>query len=237
MEVSGRDARGPRDAVPITVDGGVAMSSPRPARAPRGWHSRGYLPHFDAGEENTQFVTFRLADSVPAKVLAGWIQELLGRPERERELELRRLIETYLDSGYGACHLRHPAIAELVEGAMLHFDAKRYTLHAWVVMPNHVHVVFTPAVGESLSSIVHSWKSFTSKQANTILGRDGQLWHEDYYDRFVRTESHFQIVVDYTENNPVGAGLCREPSDWQYGSAFRRGALAGGTPVVPGGTA
>src|SRR4051812_34050291 len=98
------------------------MSAHQPKPEPRGWHSRGYLPHFDAGEEYTQFVTFRLAHSVPADVVNGWVQELRDRPEQEREIELNRLIEKYLDTGYGACHLRDQRIAELVENALLHFD-------------------------------------------------------------------------------------------------------------------
>lgn len=199
------------------------MTEPDPTpQFPRGWHSRGYLPHFDAGEAYTQFVTFRLADSVPASVVAGWQQELLDRPKVERENELYRLIETYLDAGYGACHLRDPRIAELVESAVLHFDGSRCFVHAWVVMPNHVHVVFTPAEDVSLSSIVGSWKSFTAKEANKRLGRGGTFWKSDYYDRYVRSEQHFDHVVEYTENNPVSAGLCIRPEQWRYSSAYHR---------------
>ena len=202
------------------------MSSTRPGTEPGGWHSRGYLPHFDAGEGFTQFVTFRLADSVPAAVLDGWEQELRDRPEQQRREELQRLIEKYIDTGYGACHLSVPAVAALVEGAFLHFDRTRYTLHAWVVMPNHTHVVFTPAKGHSLSRILHSWKSFTANRANEILGRGGPFWHEDYFDRYVRNEHHYHRVIEYTENNPLAAGLCREAEEWRYGSASLRGPRA-----------
>src|SRR6202021_2860938 len=87
---------------------------------PRGWHSRGYLPHFDGGDEFPQFVTFRLSDSVPNKVLNGWQEELRGKPELVREQELRRLIDLFLDSGSGDCHLQKPIVAEVVEGALLH---------------------------------------------------------------------------------------------------------------------
>lgn len=197
---------------------------PRPAAGPRGWHSRGYLPHFDAGGEFTQFVTFRLADSVPGPVIAEWQDELLCRPDAEREEELHRLIETFLDTGHGACHLRDPRVAGLIEGGLLFFDAARYALHAWVVMPNHVHALFTPARGWGLSDIVASWKSFTSKEANKLLGRAGRFWQEDYFDRYVRNEHHFVRVVEYIEPNPVKAGLCAGAGDWPYGSA-RRGRV------------
>lgn len=208
-------------------------ATPKPS--PRGWHSRGYLPHFDAGQEFTQIVTFRLADSVPNHVIAKWQDELLCRPETERETELHRLIETFLDTGWGACHLCDQEIASLVEESLLFFDGTRYALHAWIVMPNHVHTLFTPITGWSLSKIVGSWKSFTAKEANQVLGRMGQFWQEDYFDRYVRNEHHFHRVIEYTECNPVAAGLCAEPSGWRFGSAHRRlGGCAAGTAALRG---
>ncbi len=185
----------------------------------RGWHSRGYLPHFDAGQELPQFVTFRLADSMPAHVVASWQEELLAHPETERDAALHRMIKSFIDSGYGACHLQNPQIGAIVETAILFFDAERYRIHAWVVMPNHVHTLFTPEPGYSLSDILGSWKSFTSKEANKLLGRTGKFWQEDYFDRYVRNEYHFQRVVWYIENNPVNAGLCTDSSDWLFGSS------------------
>jgi REP element-mobilizing transposase RayT len=214
--------------------GSTQRSPLAPKNTPRGWHSRGYLPHFDAGNEFTQFVTFRLGDALPAHLHAGWQKELLCRPEAEREAELHRLIEEFLDTGYGACHLRDPRVGSLVEGAILFFDGERYRLHAWVVMPNHVHALFTPVKGWSLSDILGSWKSFTSKEANKLLGRAGQFWQEDYFDRYVRNEHHFYRVVEYIELNPVKAGLCGEASLWPFGSARRRLAHAGETPALHG---
>jgi REP element-mobilizing transposase RayT len=204
---------------------------------PRGWHSRGYIPHFDAGASFTQFVTFRLADSVPHGVVERWQVELLARPEAEREAELHRLIEAILDEGRGECHLRDPRIGSLVEGALLFFDGARYRLHAWVVMPNHVHALFTPDEGWSLSEVVASWKSYTAKAANKLLGRSGRFWQEDYFDRYVRNEHHYARVVEYVECNPVKAGLCTEAGDWPFGSArLRSVARAAETAALHGET-
>ena len=188
---------------------------------PRGWHSRGYLPHFDGGSI-PQTVTFRLADSLPKEVLERWENELATMPEVRASRERRQRIERYLDSGAGRCWLARPEIAEMVEGALLHFDGQRYRLHAWVVMPNHVHALFTPLPDEALSDILHSWKSFTSNAANRLLGRGGEFWYPDYYDRFIRDEKHFGRAVDYIEMNPVKAGLCKRPEDWPFGSARLR---------------
>ena len=63
------------------------------------------------------------------------------------------------------------------------------------------------------------FKSITAHRANQILDREGKFWHEDYWDRYIRNERHYQKVVEYIDNNPVKAGLCRMPSEWQYGSA------------------
>jgi putative DNA methylase len=73
-----------------------------------------------------------------------------------------------------------------------------------------------------VSSLVHSWKSFTAHQANRLLTREGAFWQADYFDRFIRDEEHYRRVIEYIENNPVKAGLCARPEDWTYGSARRR---------------
>ncbi|HEY1192001.1 MAG TPA: transposase [Gemmata sp.] len=184
-----------------------------------------------------QTVTFRLADSVPANVVSMWLEELTAHPRAEREQKIRKLIGAYLDTGYGACHLRDPRIGAMVEAALLFFDCQRYYLHAWVIMPNHVHALFTSAPGWELSAILGSWKSFTAKEANKVLERTGRFWHEDYFDRYVRNAEHFALSVDYIERNPVKAGLCGAAGDWPFGSArFGSVADAAGTAAVPGRT-
>ena len=90
---------------------------------------------------------------------------------------------------------------------------------AYCLMPNHVHVILVPSTTVSLSSIMHSIKSFSAKEANRILGRQGRFWNNDYFDRFIRDEAHFNRTVEYIEMNPVKARLCSKPEDWPYGSA------------------
>jgi REP element-mobilizing transposase RayT len=177
----------------------------------KGWHSRGYLPHFDSAE-TVQFVTFRLADSLPRAV----VEALSELPDSFAHIDQR------LDTGLGSCWLREPAIAELVEDALLHFDGERYRLLAWCIMPNHVHVVVEPVGGSTLAAIVQSWKSFTAKQANRRLSRSGSFWHQDYYDRYMRSENHLETTIAYVENNPVAAGFVSTPDAWRWGSGRLR---------------
>lgn len=89
-------------------------------------------------------------------------------------------------------------------------------------MPNHVHVIVEPLGGNTLSAIVQSWKSFTAKAANRRLCRSGSFWHQDYYDRYMRSENHLETTIGYIENNPVKAGLAPTPEAWRWGSARRR---------------
>lgn len=176
-----------------------------------GWHSRGYLPHFDR-PGSIQMVTFRLADSIPAAKLIEFTETRVADSAR------RQHIEDWLDAGYGACYLKDQRVACSVESALLHFDGIRYQLLAWVVMGNHVHVVVETLGEHELSDVVHSWKSFTSNEANRLLVRRGRFWQPEYFDRLIRDERHLEAAIRYTEGNPVKAGLVESPGDWPFSS-------------------
>jgi len=199
--------------------------------APRGWYSRGYVPHFD-NYHALQFITFRLADSLPQSKLEQLEQELRrdNLPQSKKDVEKRKSIELWLDAGYGCCALSHPAVANIVQGALLKFDGRRYLLISWCIMPNHVHVLIDPR--ESLSKIVQSWKSYTGrwalrKNAELELGvPGGKFWMRDYWDRFIRDQRHFEQAIDYIHRNPVKTGLCSGPGEWQWSSAWARRAPA-----------
>ena len=196
------------------------------------WHSRGYLPHFDQGEI-TQSITYRLYDALPAKVVAQLEEQAFDDPRR------RELVDRWLDAGHGAQILRRPGIAKLVVRAWHYFDGSRYRLHAWCVMPTHVHVLITPVGPHTLRSIMHSQKSYTAKailaqfpgsadvppafgpKAGETPAVPGSrsVWHADYFDRFIRDASHYRAAVDYIHQNPVKAGLVRHAVDWPWSSA------------------
>ena len=186
------------------------------ATTPKGWYSRGYLPHLDT-PGLVQSITFRLADSLPNQVI-----ERILAATTDDDLERRRRIEEYLDAGQGACWLRRPDIAHIVEQALLHFDGARYRLLAWVIMPNHVHVLIETKRDYPLAKIVQSWKTFTARESNLLLQRSGRFWERDYFDRYMRDEAHLQAVIAYIENNPVSAGLVAKAEEWPFGSARRR---------------
>jgi putative DNA methylase len=185
---------------------------------PKGWHNRGYLPHFDGGEIY-QFITIHLGDSMPVSVWRRWKLQLEAEKDEDAKTILRIRYEKYLDQGYGNCYLRQSHIADLVQESLLHFADNRYKLQAWVIMPNHVHFMITPLSSWELSDVIQKFKSFTSHEANKTLRREGKFWQEDYFDRYIRDYEHFADTVSYIENNPVKARLCKKHSDWPWSSA------------------
>ena len=88
-----------------------------------------------------------------------------------------------------------------------HFDGDRYILHAWVIMPNHVHLLVSMAAGIRLEKVIASWKRFSANQIQQRRGTIGGIWQKDYFDRLIRNEGHFRNVVRYIRNNPVKGNL------------------------------
>lgn len=190
--------------------------------------SGAYLPHWTR-EGATYAVVFRLGDSLPAVKLAQ-LHRLREAFEHARsnltastegllmakEIALRNLYseraDALLDAGAGECYMRNDECAAIVANCLLHFAGHRYVLHAWAIMPNHVHVVFKPHRGFTLSSILHSWKSFSAKQLNAQLKRSGPIWQKESYDHLVRGSEDFAHHVGYTLRNPESAGL----KDWPW---------------------
>jgi REP element-mobilizing transposase RayT len=200
-----------------------------------GLHFRGQLPHLKR-EGAVYFVTFRLADSLPAHEIArlkderrivmeqarGARSPLPWHDEQELLAWYCEKVEWLLDARHGGCWLSKPAIADAVARSVAFFSGERYQLHGWVVMPNHVHAVLWPTPGHTLSSILHSWKSFTSKAGNKLLGRSGEFWQKESFDHLIRDDAERVRLVAYVENNPVKAGLCKRAEEWPWSSAYHR---------------
>ncbi len=188
------------------------------------------LPHWEM-EGGTYFVTFRLADSLPGAVFEKIKirrQQKLAEAVRKKgrltqDLRTRiydfysEKIEAYLDSGKGDCFLAQPECAGIIAGSMHHFDGERYSLYAYCVMPNHVHVVFKSMPGHKLAKVMHSWKGFSARMINRQLGRTGRLWQPEYFDRLVRNERELGAKVEYVVGNPVRAELEGWKWVWQWG--------------------
>lgn len=179
--------------------------------------TRNRLPHWQQGDVWV-FVSWRLGDSLPKEKLdllreerETWLnhhpQPWDEAQESEYHERFSRQIDDWLDQGSGSCLLKDPGNAAIVADALRHFDGDRYQLAAFVVMPNHVHVLFQPLGQHALADIVKSVKGFTAREINKRLGRQGPLWQEEYWDRLIRSEQHFFKVLEYIHENPRKAKL------------------------------
>lgn len=167
-------------------------------------------------------MTYRLADSLPADVLLQLETELRLLPRDQRDPERRKRIDAWLDAGHGSCALCQPEAGACVVDTWRHYAGERYDLIAWVVMPNHVHVLIRAYEGVSLGKIVQSWKSFTSRRIGELAASPsglGSVWMREYWDRFIRDERHFEGVIRYIHENPVKAGLVKRAEEWPWSSA------------------
>ena len=107
---------------------------------------------------------------------------------------------------------------------------RSYDLGAWVVMPNHIHIVIQPR--QPLPEIIRWLKIATANRANKIIGiREGTpFWQREYYDHWIRSEKEFFSISHYIETNPVSGRLVGRPEDWPWSSAkYAGGKTTSGT--------
>lgn len=128
----------------------------------------------------------------------------------------------------GPLYLRQEPLADMVVQA-IHDNASvldQYSLHAFVVMANHVHLLISPRI--PLPRVMRSLKGITAKRANVMLARNGSFWQEESYDHLVRNDEEFARIRRYIEENPVRAGLVRQAVEYPWSSAREaaRGPLA-----------
>jgi len=190
--------------------------------------TQGDLPHWDQ-EGATYFITWRLADSIPASLWKQWMGErqawLLrhgidpARPDWKEQMDalpetarqdfrrFTRSLEHVLDSGHGACVLKQPSLAAIV-AETLHFQAgSRYVLGDYVIMPNHVHLIVGGLARQTMLNQVRTWKRWSATQINQALKQRGRLWQDESFDHVVRHEASFQKLRQYIADNPKKAGL------------------------------
>jgi REP-associated tyrosine transposase len=121
----------------------------------------------------------------------------------------------------GPTFLKQSAVAQQVLASLEYgVELGHYQSHAWVIMPNHVHLLLTPQI--NVSKLLGSLKAASAKRANLLLGRTGQpFWQDESYDHLVRSDEEFRRIQRYIENNPVTAGLVSKPEEYLWSSASR----------------
>lgn len=164
------------------------------------------LPHWQQGE-SYQFVTFRLGDSLPKPKLDALREEIHKwrlanpkpwTPEQQDDYHQRftYCIERWLDAGHGSCLLRHPSNRKHLEDALMRFQGEKVIHHAWVIMPNHAHLLFEPKA--PIGELLKAWKGVSARK----IGQ-GSIWQKNYRDTLIRNRKHYLNALRYIRRNPA----------------------------------
>lgn len=118
----------------------------------------------------------------------------------------------------GPAWLGNPEVAAVVREVLLEGAARgQYRLHAWVIIPDHVHALIAPLA--PLAGIMKAIKGVSARRANRVLGRGGAaFWQDESYDHCVRNDAEFAHAQMYIARNPVKAGLADRPEAWRWSS-------------------
>jgi type I restriction enzyme R subunit len=201
------------------------------------------LPHWRQ-DGVTYFVTFRLGDSIPEPVRreweeekAGWLKALGISYDGERgqwhaafeklpasqqfrfHQHFNRQVQSCLDRGLGACHLRNLECVESVRAKLLDAAGSRQHIGDFVIMPNHVHLLVLPTPGNELESVMKRIKGASAVECNRLLQRSGTFWQAESYDHIVRSLEQLHAYRRYVAENPTKAGIALHPlafyvADW-----------------------
>ena len=164
------------------------------------------LPHWQQADA-MQFVTFRLGDAIPMNKLRIWKEEYAvwlscnpkpWSPEQDKEYRRRfaAALERWLDEGSGCCLLKDLVVRGFLEMTLMKDQDTRAVHHAWVIMPNHVHLLFTAHA--RLEKLMKTWKGVSARR----IGQ-GSIWQKGYRDTMIRDGGHFANAVRYIRRNPV----------------------------------
>ena len=184
-----------------------------------------YLPMWEANGA-IYHISLHLADSVPQDQLLAWKEERARIDARlkdtmnpplatEREFlidEMRAVynerVEKFLNAGCGSCLLADARVAEAVRETLVYANGKRFALHAYAIMPNHLHVIVGGfgAAGQVRKQI-EDWKSISAHRINKLLNREGSVWRRDEYTHIIRSREEYADQLSYVWHNPDAAGL------------------------------
>lgn len=177
------------------------------------------LPHF-YHHDGIYFITYRLADSLPSKLVA----EIKSSTKNNMGLDtirFKRLLKKYDDilgkGNFGAKHLSIPDVADICRSTLHYPDGKDYELICYCIMPNHIHLIFELLESnKGISKIMQSIKKISARKSNLLLNKSGTFWQDESYDRLVRDDKELYFIVRYVLLNPVTAGFVNNWKEWKY---------------------
>ena len=163
------------------------------------------LPHWQQ-EDCMQFITFRLKDSLPQRKLKEWQAarniwiRLHPEPwsfdeQMEYNLRFTKQFESWLDKGHGACLFKNISLRKILQEVLMYAQGQKVEHVAWVIMPNHVHLLCRPR--HPIGQLIKAWKGVSARRIGC-----GSIWQANYRDTLIRNEKHFEAVVKYIRRNP-----------------------------------
>ncbi len=196
-------------------------------------HYWSHGPHYQF-RDSIVFITWRLAGTLPSHILKLFQQLTSENDDKARTCELRRikqenvrLFRLYQDYDLELAKWSAPGFslnedrfAKIITGAFHYYDSKKYELHSYCVMSNHVHLLIRALPNENgsiyhISEIIRLLKSYTAHEIDKTINQTGQLWDAFHFDRIIRDERNYANVINYIMYNPVTAGLVDSPDKWR----------------------
>jgi len=175
------------------------------------------LPHWEL-PGSTYFITFRTHKSVGRPFQADITRAVGTQPPNKKAREEHTGGKQAREEQARKGQARKPALPDIVEDALWHHAGKRYTLEAYVIMPDHVHILIKPLEDWSLAKIMQGLKGYTARVLNERLGRKGPFWQDESFDHLIRHDADWLDSLVYIHDNPVQAGLVTKPEDYPYSS-------------------
>jgi putative transposase len=121
----------------------------------------------------------------------------------------------------------------LVDVLRSYVREKKFTVHDFVVMPNHVHILLTVPGGTSIEKAMQLIKGNFSFRAANEIGFRGEIWQRGFSDVRIEDEESFQRHQEYIENNPVKAGLATSPEEYAHGSVYLKKKKRARATAIP----
>ncbi|MDA3817758.1 MAG: transposase [Prolixibacteraceae bacterium] len=185
------------------------------------------LPHI-VPIEGMFHVVFRVKDSIPNHIVEKFKSDYddqklnITTNSKEEYLQiLNRLNNEYFEKFESELHkspikpLADFKNAEIVQNAILYFQNKRYTILAYSIMPNHVHILLSN-LKKHLADILKPMKGFSARKINKQGGTKGTFWQDESYDHLIRSRNEMADTVNYIINNPVKAGICNHYTEHDF---------------------
>jgi putative transposase len=107
-------------------------------------------------------------------------------------------------------------IKEIISALIWHQTNNIIELICYVIMPDHIHILFRLLDKKNLSDTIKSIKQYSSTNIKLKLGLDHPVWQSGFYDRYIRNEKELTKLIEYCQNNPIKAGLVKENAEYPY---------------------